>query len=175
MMNSIVISKYIATACFLILLVPAVCESRTKIGAAVVNIELLEKALYTFEEDVKRLPTNEEGLEAITTPRKPIVGWRGPYLKKSLPQDPWGHEFRYLNPAIYGTKKFDLYSFGADGIDNHGNGDDISNWKGYDKKYYKDATLWPGRLFLLFQVIILFLIVIYIIKKRHGKQSEKTT
>ena len=56
---------------------------------AEVEMEFLEKALYNFEEDIQRLPTSDEGLEAITAPTKPILGWHGPYLKKSLSRDPW--------------------------------------------------------------------------------------
>lgn len=174
-MNEITIRTTVAVLVCLTILIPSVCESSSRVSKAVVEIEFLEKALYNFEQDVKRLPTNEDGLEAITAPKKPILGWHGPYLKKSLPRDPWGHDYKYIMPSMYGNKKFDLYSVGADGIDDHGNGDDISNWKEYDKKYYKDTTVWRDRLFILFQFFVLFLIIIYIIKKRHGKQSEKTT
>jgi hypothetical protein len=51
--------------------------------------------------------------------------------------DPWGHPFVYYNNVDksapkdwtpYHKSSFDLYSFGPDGKDDKGNGDDVSNW-----------------------------------------------
>ena len=51
---------------------------------------------------------------------------KGPYLKKRA-IDPWGHPYKYVYPGTHGD--YDLYSFGKDGIDNSGEGDDITNWE----------------------------------------------
>jgi len=60
--------------------------------------------------------------------------------------DRWGQRIVYLVPGKHGA--FDLYSLGANGIDEQGEGDDISNWAWIrEGTYYK--TNWPlGRLFL---------------------------
>ncbi len=53
--------------------------------------------------------------------------WNGPYLKKSVPLDPWGQPYVY---SIPGQKaEFDLLSYGKDGRPG-GTGDnaDITNW-----------------------------------------------
>jgi general secretion pathway protein G len=154
-------------------LVPSVCESSSKISRTLAYIGLLEEALLNFEKDVKRLPTKEEGLDALIAPRNPIIGWHGPYLKRTLPPDSWGHDFKYIIPPIYGNKKFDLYSVGANGIDEHGNGDDVSNWKEYDKKYYQDTRLWPRMIFIVFEFLILFLIIAYIARKKPWRVIRK--
>jgi general secretion pathway protein G len=51
---------------------------------------------------------------------------KGPYLKKKA-IDPWGHEYKYTYPGTHGD--YDLYSFGKDGVDNSGEGDDVTNWE----------------------------------------------
>ena len=51
---------------------------------------------------------------------------KGPYLKKRA-IDPWGHPYKYTYPGTHGD--YDLYSFGKDGIDNSGEGDDVTNWE----------------------------------------------
>ena len=51
--------------------------------------------------------------------------WKGPYLSKTLPKDPWGRPYVYRCPGNNGD--YDLFSFGADGTE--GNDDDICSWK----------------------------------------------
>ena len=55
---------------------------------------------------------------------------KGPYLKKRA-IDPWGHPYKYVYPGAHGD--YDLYSFGKDGVDNNGEGDDVANWEGASK------------------------------------------
>jgi len=43
--------------------------------------------------------------------------------------DPWGRPYRYLNPARHSKQPAELYSFGPDGKDDDGAGDDIASWK----------------------------------------------
>ncbi|MOA51285.1 Type II secretion system protein G precursor [compost metagenome] len=40
--------------------------------------------------------------------------WRGPYLRKEVPLDPWGHAYVYESPGING-QDFSLNSLGKDG------------------------------------------------------------
>ena len=42
-----------------------------------------------------------------------MIGWAGPYVKRSLLNDPWGNDWVYVVPGQHGD--FDLYSLGADG------------------------------------------------------------
>ena len=43
----------------------------------------------------------------------------------SIPLDPWGHPYRYLEAGVHNPDSFDLWSAGPDGVD--GTEDDIGN------------------------------------------------
>jgi general secretion pathway protein G len=91
---------------------------------AKIQIKEFEGALQLFSFDVGRFPTSAEGLESLI--RNPGTdSWRGPYLSKELPKDPWGRLYAYRSPGMHG--EFDIYSMGADGVD--GGDDDICSWK----------------------------------------------
>jgi general secretion pathway protein G len=85
-----------------------------KTKTASVQIADIEKATDLFKLDVGRYPTTEEGLDAlIKRPATLTSGWSGPYLKGSLPTDPWGHPYRYQGPGPSGA--IEILSLGADG------------------------------------------------------------
>ena len=73
----------------------------------------LEKALDTFRLDVGRYPTTEEGLAALVNKPGAVTQWNGPYLKKEVPLDPWGHPYQYQSPGA--SSDFELRSYGKDG------------------------------------------------------------
>ena len=78
------------------------------------QIDAFEKALDTYRLDVGRYPTTEEGLAALmAAPPSAAAKWNGPYLKKAVPQDPWGHPFIYRSPGAKG--EYELISTGKDG------------------------------------------------------------
>lgn len=96
-----------------------------KIKAAAAEIAILEGSLDQFEIDVSRYPTTEEGLRALVEPPGNAEGWRGPYVKKGVPTDPWNRPYNYSYPGSNNPSGFDLYSLGPDGREG---GDDINNW-----------------------------------------------
>lgn len=100
-------------------------KSEVKIAAA--QIKSLEDALDQYRLDVGRYPTTEQGLAALNTQPAGVTRWRGPYLKKAVPDDPWGNPYQYRSPGEHG--EVDLFSFGRDGQPG-GTGDaaDIANW-----------------------------------------------
>jgi general secretion pathway protein G len=78
------------------------------------QIEAFEKSLDTFRLDVGRYPTTEEGLTALmTAPPAVATKWNGPYLKKGVPLDPWGHAYQYRAPGTKGD--YEIVSLGKDG------------------------------------------------------------
>ncbi|MDB5947216.1 MAG: gspG [Ramlibacter sp.] len=84
-----------------------------KSKTAAVQIADIEKAMELFKLDVGRFPTTEEGLDALA--RKPPTvssGWSGPYLKGSLPMDPWGKPYHY---QLAPDGAVEIMSLGADG------------------------------------------------------------
>jgi general secretion pathway protein G len=66
---------------------------KSEIQVAKAQIESLEKALDQFRLDTRRYPSAEEGLEVLVSRPANLPGWSGPYLKKAVPNDPWGRPY----------------------------------------------------------------------------------
>jgi general secretion pathway protein G len=100
-------------------------KSETKTARA--QLDALEKALDQYRIDVGHYPSVEQGLLALSDRPTGETRWSGPYLKKALPPDPWGHAWLYKYPGEHG--EYDLLSYGRDGqpggIDD---AQDIVNW-----------------------------------------------
>jgi general secretion pathway protein G len=87
-------------------------KSEQKVAAA--QIEAFGKALDAYRLDLGRYPSSEEGLKALVTkPAGADARWQGPYLKKDVPNDPWGRPYQYRAPA--GDKDYEITSLGKDG------------------------------------------------------------
>lgn len=87
---------------------------KSEVTIARAQIGAFEKSLDTYRLDVGRYPSTEEGLGALlTAPASAGARWNGPYLKKALPPDPWGHPFQYRAPGTKGD--YDIVSLGRDG------------------------------------------------------------
>lgn len=55
-------------------------------------------------------------------------GWKGPYLPKEIPVDPWARPYIYKCPGEHGD--YDLISYGLDGTEGgEGENQDIVSWK----------------------------------------------
>jgi general secretion pathway protein G len=101
---------------------------KARIKAARDQIDSLDKALEQYRLDVGRLPTTEEGLIALQVAPQGVTNWEGPYLKKDVPMDPWGHPYVYVQPGTH-QNDFDLLSYGRDGqAGGTGEDADISNY-----------------------------------------------
>lgn len=83
-------------------------------SAAKAQIEGLAKALDTYRLDTGHYPSTEKGLNALVVKPADEPKWQGPYLQKSVPQDPWSRSYNYRSPGAAGTD-FDLMSYGKDG------------------------------------------------------------
>lgn len=100
---------------------------KSEIKATRAQIDALEKALDQYRLDVGRYPTTEQGLAALMSAPAGESKWAGPYLRKAVPNDPWGHPYVYRIPGEHG--EFDLISFGKDGQPGGGGeAEDIGNW-----------------------------------------------
>jgi len=82
-------------------------------------------ALDLFEVDNGKYPARLEDLIAKTGDAH---NWKGPYLKKGLPKDPWGSAYGYRMPGAHNSESYDLFSPGPD--KQEGSADDIVNWEG---------------------------------------------
>lgn len=76
--------------------------SKSEVQVARAQIESFGKALDQFRLDKHRYPSPEEGLAAIR-----------PYLKKDLPNDPWGRPYVYRTPGQ--SAEYEIVSYGRDG------------------------------------------------------------
>lgn len=100
---------------------------KSEAKAARAQIDALEKALDQYRLDVGRYPSTEQGLGALQAQPAGVNKWGGPYLKKSVPTDPWGNAYVYIQPGEHG--EFDLLSYGKDGQPGgSGEAEDIGNW-----------------------------------------------
>src|SRR5580765_299797 len=96
------------------------------------QIEIFGLALDTYRLDNDYYPSSVQGLEALRTlpagepaPRN----WRGPYLKKAVPLDPYGHPYVFRSPGEVNPPSYDLLSLGRDGQPG-GTGEDadVTSW-----------------------------------------------
>jgi general secretion pathway protein G len=100
-------------------------KSNTKVARA--QIEAFGQALDQFRLDVGRYPSSEQGLQALRAAPEQVARWQGPYLKREIPLDPWGHAYLYAAPGKHGD--YDLSSLGADGQPGgEGEAADVNSW-----------------------------------------------
>ncbi|MDZ4828804.1 MAG: type II secretion system major pseudopilin GspG [Phycisphaerae bacterium] len=96
----------------------------------VAQIKGFEGALDMFKADLKRWPSEEEGL-AVLWNKDALANdddkakWGGPYMKEPKPKDGWGHPWVFRIPSQTSGLAFDIVSSGPDGLE--GTEDDISN------------------------------------------------
>ncbi|MHC5114562.1 MAG: type II secretion system major pseudopilin GspG [Planctomycetota bacterium] len=95
------------------------------------QIQSFDNALKLFKLDMKRWPTEEEGIRALWSrdaleDEEDAEGWKGPYLENPVPRDTWNNEWTYRYPGeIRGESFYDIISFGPDGEED--TDDDIHN------------------------------------------------
>ena len=98
-----------------------------KSKTAAIQIKDLEQALEMYKLDVGRFPTTSQGLDALVKKPAGASGWNGPYLKSSVPEDPWGGDYQYKYPGE--RAEVDLFTYGADGNPGgEGEDSDVGNW-----------------------------------------------
>lgn len=86
---------------------------KSEVQVAKAQIDALEKALDLYRLDNRRYPSNEQGLKALVEKPSNEANWKGPYLKKALPLDPWGNAYVYRQPGA--RHDFEIISYGRDG------------------------------------------------------------
>lgn len=100
---------------------------KSEVKTTMAQIDALGKALDQYRLDVGHYPNSEAGLSALFTKPANETKWDGPYLKKSVPVDPWGNPYIYRKPGEHG--EYDLLSYGSDGRSGGaGEAADITNW-----------------------------------------------
>jgi general secretion pathway protein G len=86
---------------------------KSEVKMAQAQIDSLQKALDVYRLDTGRYPSTDQGLKALVERPANEPKWAGPYLKKGVPLDPWGHAYLYRYPGE--RNELDLVSLGKDG------------------------------------------------------------
>jgi general secretion pathway protein G len=100
---------------------------QAKVAAAKSDISNVGTALDAFEVDNGYYPKGKTGLQDLVRQPRDAQGWKGPYIKDAIPNDPWGHPYIYQYPGKHNPNGYDLSSVGPDGRE--GTDDDITNWQ----------------------------------------------
>lgn len=99
-----------------------------KQSAAHAQIQNFATALDGFYIDVGRYPSSQEGLQALRNKPEAAEKWKGPYLKKEVPLDPWGNPYVYRSPGRSGG--YEISSYGEDGREGgEGENADVQSWE----------------------------------------------
>lgn len=110
------------------MVVPKIMDrpDQARIAKAKQDLRAVESALGLYKLDNFSYPTTDQGLEALVTKPsgspEPKNYKKGGYVK-SVPKDPWGNEYKYLNPGTHGD--IDIFTLGPDMQPSE---DDIGNW-----------------------------------------------
>jgi general secretion pathway protein G len=89
-----------------------------KVTAAKAQLELFGLALDQYRLDNDYYPSTAQGLESLRTlpSGEPAArNWRGAYLKKAIPLDPWGRPYVFRSPGEKNPNGYDLLTLGRDG------------------------------------------------------------
>lgn len=115
------------------MIVPKVMSrpDEARVTAARQDIGAISQALKLYKLDNMRYPTTEQGLQALV--KKPAAApvpenWKGNGYLEKLPKDPWGGEYKYLQPGLHGD--VDVMSYGANREPGgEGSDADIGSWE----------------------------------------------
>ena len=100
---------------------------QAKIARANADVASIGVALDLYELDTGSYPASLEDLVRREPPAgidRETSSWNGPYLKKGLPNDPWGRPYVYTRQSQH-NQDYDLSSLGPDGQPGT---NDIANW-----------------------------------------------
>jgi general secretion pathway protein G len=74
------------------------------LGSAIDQYQLHTGVFPGLLEDLRTKPAGDD-----------LPQWNGPYIKKSVPNDPWGRPYAYVSPGERNPDSYDLSSLGRDG------------------------------------------------------------
>ncbi len=89
-----------------------------RVTTARAQLDLFGVALENYRLDNGVYPSTSQGLESLRTrpASSPVPqNWRGPYLRKAVPRDPWGNPYLYVSPGVRDRAGYDLSTYGRDG------------------------------------------------------------
>ena len=90
---------------------------KAKLVSAKSQIETICVALDNFYLDTGYYPAERDGFVGLYSNETNLYGtaWRGPYISKKIPLDPWGNEYIYKSPGSENSP-YEIISLGKDGL-----------------------------------------------------------
>jgi len=114
------------------------------------KLNTIKSTLKMFRMDYGRWPTEEEGVavlwdKELLDPEADVAKYPAEtYLEEPVPVDQWGNEWGYRFPSMRDDEtQYDLWSYGPNGEDEDGEGDDITSWRKDDDEGGFDDGLMP--------------------------------
>ncbi len=87
---------------------------KSEVTTARAQMDAIAKAVEAYRLDNGHYPRGEQGLASLNSAPSDEPNWRGPYMRKGVPNDPWGNPYQYRQPGAEG-REFDIMSMGRDG------------------------------------------------------------
>lgn len=110
----------------------------------------IKSALKFFKVDFGRYPSEEEGLTVLwdkekLDPDADVNKYsKDGYMEDATPNDQWGNPWGYRFPSTREDEtQYDLWSYGPNGEDEDGDGDDITSWRKDDTSDGLDSGTLP--------------------------------
>jgi general secretion pathway protein G len=101
-----------------------------KQSVALSQISGFMTALDSYFLDTGQFPTTQQGLAVLRNKPDGLAKWKGPYLLKEVPPDPWGNPYQYRSPGRNGG--YEIVSFGTDGKEGGENeNSDVTSWEAH--------------------------------------------
>lgn len=130
----------------------AVLGRKDQADLSITQIKLnnLKDGLKYFKLDYARFPTEEEGIavlwnKELLDPEADQSKYPSDtYMEEATPVDQWGNEWGYRFPSVREDEtQYDLWSYGPNGEDEDGEGDDIVSWRRGEDEQGFDSMLPP--------------------------------
>ena len=124
--------RYWLAVLLLVIMSAPVLASSTKLSRTKSALMFIAHAAELLVKDIGTVPEQDDWHTLLIQRQEKYSGWNGPYLKY-VGLDSWGNSYQFM------VREKDLtgvYSFGQNGLDEQGSGDDVTSWGGYDKNIY---------------------------------------
>lgn len=125
-------------AALMLALLGALAEAeQLRVHKTYYDAKFLFEATQQLGADLGRSPSAAEWPEILLAAPLSGEGWRGPYIG-GIKRDGWNNPYRFRSD-VAGHGTFGIYSVGVNGIDEGGEGDDVSSWQGYHPRFYPET------------------------------------
>jgi general secretion pathway protein G len=128
----------------------------------ITDISMTTKVVELFATENGRIPTQNEGLNALLEkPKDDVLHWNGPYID-DMPRDYWGTPYIYKVLDLK-NKKFVIYSAGPNRKDDEQGFDDVI-WaeKKYQCELYADCKTTKDYIYILARALTIITFLAFV-------------